>query len=64
MSTEQRIALEAIPDEDLMVGRAELAAALHDPPETGLMSNAQLTAYLLATVLATVLAAIVWSATH
>lgn len=64
MSTEQLIALDAVPDEDLMVGRADLAAALHDPPATGLMSNARLTAYLLATVVATVLAAIVWSAAN
>jgi len=64
MSHEQLAALDSVPDEDLMVGRAELAAALHDAPDTGLMSNARLTAYLLATVIATVLAAIVWSATN
>jgi hypothetical protein len=62
MSIDQRAALDDVPlDVDLLVSRAELAAALTDRPEVGGMSTARLLAYLLATVAITVLVAIVWS---
>jgi hypothetical protein len=64
MTFEQRAALDDVADDDLMVDRADLAAALHQPPEAGFMSTERLAVYLVLTIAVTVLAAIVWSSVH
>jgi hypothetical protein len=64
MTVTQQAALAEIPDDDLLVDRAELAATLHEPPAHGEMSTALLALYLVATIAVTVVAAIAWSATH
>lgn len=64
VTIDQRAALEAIPDHDLEVDRADLMTTLEQPPTTGTMTTVRLAGYLLATIVVTVLAAIVWSAAH